>query len=144
MPTTSPGAVSAAASMSRATPKSISLARTASPGDQHVLGLDVSVDDAAGVGVVERLAEIGTDLADLAVAERALADQRVEGRAVDELGDEQGAAVLLTHLVERDYPRVIEPRRGLRLAQHPPDRRRRAESIAFTATGRSSRPSQAS
>ncbi len=33
----------------------------------HVLRLDVAVDDAARVGVVECLAEVGPDLADLAV-----------------------------------------------------------------------------
>ena len=47
-------------------------ARLAVLGDDDVLRLDVAVDDAAGVGVVERLAEVGADLADLAVAERAL------------------------------------------------------------------------
>ena len=60
-----------APSVRRATPKSISFAR-GSPllGDEDVLRLDVAVDDGARVGVVERLAEVGADLADLAVAER--------------------------------------------------------------------------
>ena len=71
------------------------------------------------MGVVERLAEVGADLADLAVAEVAGAAALVEGLAVDELGDEQGAAVLLAHLVEGDDPGMVEARRGLRLAQHP-------------------------
>ena len=118
MPTTSPGAVSAAASVMRATPKSISLARSLPAlGDQHVLRLDVAVDDGARVGMVERLAEVGADLADLAVAERTVAVELVEGLAVDQLGDEQGVAVLLTHLVEGDDARVVEPRGGLGLAQ---------------------------
>ena len=82
--------------------------------------LDVAVHDAARVGVVERLAEVGADLADLAVAERPFAGQVGEGRALDQLGDEQRVAVLLAHLIERDDPRVVEPRRRLRLAQHPP------------------------
>ena len=43
-----------------------------------------------------------------------------QGRAVDQLGDEQRVAVLLAHLVERDDAGVVEARRGLRLAQHPP------------------------
>ncbi len=68
----SPGAVRAAASVIRATPKSISFARTPSLlDDEHVLGLDVAVDDRPRVGVVERLAEVGADIADLAVAEPA-------------------------------------------------------------------------
>ena len=39
--------------------------------------------------------------------------------AVDQLGDEQGVAVLLAHLIERHDARVVEPRRGLGLAQDP-------------------------
>ena len=66
----------------------------------------------------ERLAEVGADLADLAVAEVSGAPAPVEGLAVDELCDEQGAAVLLAHLVEGDDPGMVEARRGLGLAQH--------------------------
>ena len=120
MPTTSPGAVRAAASVRRATPKSISFgARLAAVGDEDVLRLDVAVDDGALVGVVERLAEVGADLADLAVAEGAVAVHLGQRRAVDQLGDEQGVAVLLAHLIEGHDPRVVEPRRGLGLAQNP-------------------------
>ena len=36
-----------------------------------------------------------------------------------QLGDQDGAPVALAELVERDDRRVVEPRRGLRLAQHP-------------------------
>ena len=50
----------------------------------------------------------------------AFAGQAGEGRALDQLGDEQRVAVLLAHLVERDDARMVEPRRRLRLAQHPP------------------------
>ena len=94
-------------------------ARLALVGDLHVLGLDVAVDDAARVGVVERLAEIGADLADLAVAERALAAEAGEGRALDQLGDQQRVAVLLAHLIEGDDAGVVEAGGGLGLAQHP-------------------------
>ena len=93
--------------------------RLAVLGDEHVLRLDVAVDDRARVGMVERLAEIGADLADLAVAEVAVAVEPGQGLAVDQLGDEQGVAVLLAHLVEGDDPGMVEARRGLRLAQHP-------------------------
>ncbi len=89
-------------------------------GDDDVLRLDVAVHDAARVGVVERLAEVGADLADLAVAERPLAGQAGEGRALDQLGDEQRVAVLLAHLIQRDDARMVEPGRRLCLAQHPP------------------------
>ena len=69
--------------------------------------------------MVERLAEVGADLADLAVAELAVASELVEGGALDQLGDEQRVAVLLAHLVEGDDAGVVEPRRRLGLAQDP-------------------------
>ncbi len=84
-----------------------------------VLRLDVAVHDAARVGVIESLAEVGADLADLAVAELAGVGEAGQGGALDQLGDEQGVAVLLAHLVEGDDAGVVEPGGGLRLAQHP-------------------------
>jgi hypothetical protein len=51
--------------------------------DLHVLRLDVAMDDAARVGVVERLAEVGADLADLAVRELAGVGEAGQGRALD-------------------------------------------------------------
>ena len=91
-------------------------------GHLHVLRLDVAVDDPARVGMVEGLAEIGADLADLAVGELAGVGEPGQGRALDQLGDEQGVAVLLAHLIEGDDAGMVEPRRGLGLAQHPPSR----------------------
>ncbi len=113
-------------------------------GDEDVLRLDVAVDDAARVGVVERLAEVGADLADLAVAERPFAAQPGQGAALDQLGDQQRVAVLLAHLVEGDDARVVESRGRLGLAQAPAGRHSPRDSIALTATVRSRRPSQAS
>ena len=73
--------------------------------------------DAAGVGVGERLAEVGADLADVAVAERAAGAQLRQRLAGNQLGDQQRAPVVLAELVERDDPGVVEPRGGLGLAQ---------------------------
>ena len=69
--------------------------------------------------MVERLAEVGADLADLAVAELAFGVEARQGRALDQLGDQQGVAVLLAHLIEGDDAGMVEPRRRLGLAQHP-------------------------
>ncbi len=43
-----------------------------------------------------------------------------QGRALDELGHQQRVAVLLAELVESDDAGVVQPRRRLGLAQHPP------------------------
>ncbi len=89
-------------------------------GHLDVLGLDVAVDDAARVGVVERLAEVGADLADFAVGELAGVGEAGQGRALDQLADQQRVAVLLAELVEGDDAGMVEPGRGLGLAQDPP------------------------
>ncbi len=46
-----------------------------------VLGLDVAVDDAAGVAVVERVGDLRPDVEDVAEAERALAEELPQVRA---------------------------------------------------------------
>jgi hypothetical protein len=88
-------------------------------GDDDVLRLDVAVDHTAGVGVVERLAQIGPDLPDLAVAEASLPGPARQRVAVDQLGDEQRVAVFFADLIEGHDPRVVEAGGGLGLAQHP-------------------------
>ncbi len=72
-------------------------------GEEHVLGLDVAVDEAAGVGVVERgggLAHVGQGAAD---GERPGAEGVGEGAAGDVGHDEVGGAV---------WPRRSRGRRG--------------------------------
>ena len=100
----------------------------------HVLGLDVAVDDAALVRVREAVAEIGRDLGHVAVAEPASARRRARVVARDELGHEDRPSIALAELVERDDRRMVEARGGLGLAQRrgrdpgrrPPSRRRGA------------------
>ena len=77
------------------------------------------MDDAGRVGVGERGAELGADLGDVAVAELAPGGELAQVRALDELADEVGAAVLLAELVEGDDARVVEAGGGVRLAQDP-------------------------
>ncbi len=83
----------------------------------HVLGLDVAVDDAALVRVREAVAEIGRDLGHVAVAEPAIGPQAGQGGARDELGHEDRPSIALAELVERDDRRMVEARGGLSLAQ---------------------------
>src|SRR5689334_14714387 len=67
--------------------------------------------------MVESLAEVGADLADLAVAEGGVAIESRQARAVDELGGHQRVAVFLAELVKGDDAGMVEPRGGLGLAQ---------------------------
>ena len=75
------------------------------------------MDHAAIVGVRERVAEVDADLGDVAIGDGALAGSAVEGLPLDELGDEQGVAIPLAQLVQRDDRRVVQPRGGLSLTQ---------------------------
>ena len=85
-------------------------------GHDHVLRLDVAVDHAALVGVAERLGEREADAQDVAVAERAVALQHVERAAAHQLGDQVATVAIVAGVVDRHDPRVVEARRGQRLA----------------------------
>ena len=74
------------------------------------------MDHVLAVGVLERIAQRDPDRDDVAVREPPLAEQLIERRAADELGDQVGAVVVSPGLVERDDVRVLEPRGRLRLA----------------------------
>jgi hypothetical protein len=84
------------------------------------LGLDVAVDDVAGVSVVERLAEVGPELGDVAVGELAGHAQLAQRYPLHELADEVGMAPVLAELIQGDDPGMVEARRCLRLAQDAP------------------------
>ena len=106
----------------------------------------IAVDHPALVGVQEGVGERNADLHDLLVAERLRGEQRGEGLAVDELGDQVEGVVLDAGLVQRDDRGVAEARGGQRLtvarsrsSPSPPAGR----GIALTATSRSSSPSWA-
>ena len=99
-----------AASVSRATPKSISFARgSPSSVTRTFCGLMsrwTTEREWAWSSASQRSAPISPISRSLSVA---VAAELVEGGAVDQLGDEQRAAVLLPHLVEGDDPGVVEP-----------------------------------
>ncbi len=83
---------------------------------EHVLRLDVAVDHAARVRVLECARQRKADLEHLLVGERLLRDQLRERVALDQLGDQVEGAVVCARLVQRDDRRVREARRRERLA----------------------------
>ncbi len=84
---------------------------------QHVLGLDVTVDHPAPVGVQKRVGERDPDFDHLLVAERVVGDQLGEGVTVNQLGDQVEGVVLDAGLVQSDDRGVREAGGGERLAR---------------------------
>ena len=85
--------------------------------DDHVVGLDVAMDDAVAVCVAERrenLTRVGDRDRDRARAARA--DQLLESAPLDVLHDDEVRAVGLAPVEDRDDVRVREPRCMCRLA----------------------------
>ena len=86
--------------------------------DQDVAGLDVAVDQAAGMGGGQCPRHPGPDPGNLAGRERAApAQDRGEVLAVDQLHDDVRAARVLAVVVDRDDIRVAQ--RGRRLGLLP-------------------------
>ena len=113
-----PCSVSGSSPARCATPKSVSFATPrprAGDGDDHVLRLDVAVHDAALVRVGERVGEREPGAQHVAVGELAVGLQLGERAALDELGDEVAAVVLLAGVEQPDDAGVIEPRHRPRL-----------------------------
>ena len=85
--------------------------------DEDVLGLDVAVDDALGVGGAERagdLDRVGDRLGDRQPA--VAADAVLERLALDVLEDDERRAVVLAGVDDADDVGVVELRDGPRLA----------------------------
>ena len=81
-----------------------------------VLGLDVAVDDAAGVAVVERLGDLRPDVEDVAEAERTFAQERPQVRAGQDRHDEKESPLVPAEVVDRDDGRVVHLRDDLGLS----------------------------
>ena len=84
--------------------------------DQHVAGLHVAVDDALGVRMVERVAEVAHHGRDLLGPQRPAAKHPRQRLALHVLHDDQHALVVGGGVEHRDEVRVVERRSELRLA----------------------------
>ena len=104
----------------------------------HVLRLDVAVDDAALVGVGERVGEREADAQDVAVRQLAGRLELGQRAPLDELGDQVAARPSSSPASKSgDDRRVVEPRGGERLALARAPARARRRGSTLTATGRS-------
>ena len=78
------------------------------PGDEEVLGLEIAVDDAGGVRLVERhghLREVGDGLARAKLA--VLGDERAQVGSAEQVHDEEGGARLLVDAGVGDLHQVV-------------------------------------
>jgi hypothetical protein len=88
--------------------------------EEDVARLHIAVQDAHGVGRGQRLHHLRADPGRLARIDRAaLREYVVQGRAVDQLHDDQRASVDLGDVVHGDHAVMADPRRRPRLALHP-------------------------
>ncbi|MGX1371956.1 hypothetical protein RKD19_007315 [Streptomyces canus] len=88
--------------------------------EQDVAGLDVPVQYAGLVGRRQGVHDLGADPGRLPRIEGALLAQHlVQGGALDQLHDDQGASVDLGHVVHRDDSGMADPGRRAGLALHP-------------------------
>ena len=83
---------------------------------QDVLRLDVAVDDAAVVGVLERVADPRDDGERLARGQAFALEQLAQVHAIDELHQEEKQVAAAAEFVERDDSRVVEFRQCAGLA----------------------------
>ena len=75
---------------------------------------------AGRVRTLQRAEQLLADLRRLKRPERAvLGDQPVERPRLDELHHDPGTAVVFDHVEDRDHARVVQPGRGLGLAERP-------------------------
>ena len=90
--------------------------RVAAAGDEQIRRLDVAVDDPGSVRRLERVGDLDRERQQLIDLERAPADPMLQRRPVEELHDEERAAVLLADIVNGADVGVIQRRRGACLA----------------------------
>jgi hypothetical protein len=87
---------------------------------QDVLGLDVAVDHAVAVGVVERAGHFGRDTDGIGHRELAFPLESLAERfSLDKRHDVEEESVGLTRIEQRQQMRMLEVGRGLDLDQEP-------------------------
>ena len=84
-------------------------------GDKDVRGLDVAMDDAFGVGSVESIGNLDSDGEQRLQIHRTVADQVLQGVAVEELHGDERLAVLVADVVDGADIGMVEGGRGLGL-----------------------------
>ncbi len=91
------------------------------PQDQHVLGLDVPVDDAPAVGVIQSPQDLGDEVDSLPPVQRGppLAQILLEGHAVDQFHDDVVQPVGAAHVIHGDDIGVGQHGNGLGLIVEP-------------------------
>jgi hypothetical protein len=85
-------------------------------GDEDVSGLDVAVNDAAGMGSVERISDFDPQGQRCLEFQGAARDHVLEGHAIKELHNEEGAPVVLANVMDRADVGMVESGRSLGFA----------------------------
>jgi hypothetical protein len=95
------------------------------PGDEHVLGLHIAVNDALSVCMLEGREHLQQDVRDLGRGKQALGGEDVaKALAPNELHDHEVHAVHSPPVVHRDDVRLTKPRGGPGLPAEPVDEAR--------------------
>ena len=87
--------------------------------DEDVRRLDVSVDDAPGVGRIERLGDLRAEFDDQAGVQRPARQAMLQRLPLQEFHGDEGLAVVLADFVDRANVRVVQRRCGASLTQKP-------------------------